>query len=99
MKIAVIFLFAALVVSSHAFSLRQLVGTCVEMCSSDDDCGQGYHCRSNGCGHTCQKPFLSIGGLHDCRFNAICNNYCFHGHAHDANGCPTCACNPDPTTT
>jgi len=30
-------------------------GMCVEMCMSDEDCGIGEMCCSNGCGHTCQK--------------------------------------------
>ena len=28
-------------------------GICAELCSSDDDCGAGQKCMSNGCGHTC----------------------------------------------
>ena len=30
-------------------------GICVEMCSSDQDCGGRERCCSNGCGHTCQQ--------------------------------------------
>ena len=33
-----------------------VLGTCVEMCSSDAGCDPGLKCCSNGCGHTCQKP-------------------------------------------
>ena len=31
----------------------ELIGTCVEECSSDDDCNEDEKCCSNGCGHTC----------------------------------------------
>ena len=31
------------------------VGTCVEMCSNDDDCSDDKKCCSNGCGHVCLK--------------------------------------------
>ncbi len=31
-----------------------VVGTCVEQCQSDMDCGEtGHKCCSNGCGHVC----------------------------------------------
>ena len=30
-------------------------GICAELCSSDDDCGAGQKCMSNGCGHVCVK--------------------------------------------
>ncbi|KAJ7332283.1 hypothetical protein JRQ81_014463 [Phrynocephalus forsythii] len=30
-------------------------GICVEMCGSDDSCGPGERCCSNGCGHVCTK--------------------------------------------
>ncbi|XP_070557411.1 balbiani ring protein 3-like [Ptychodera flava] len=33
------------------------VGICVEECSSDGDCSGKDKCCSNGCGHTCVKPF------------------------------------------
>ncbi|KAL3869867.1 hypothetical protein ACJMK2_042494 [Sinanodonta woodiana] len=33
-----------------------MIGSCVEDCSSDDDCVGSQKCCSNGCGHTCQKP-------------------------------------------
>jgi hypothetical protein len=32
------------------------MGTCVESCSSDDDCDANLKCCSNGCGHVCTKP-------------------------------------------
>ncbi|BFZ17539.1 hypothetical protein BsWGS_20575 [Bradybaena similaris] len=42
-------------------SSAQQIGVCVEMCSSDPEdpygfgvCEDGYVCKSNGCGHTCQ---------------------------------------------
>jgi len=38
-------------------------GTCVEMCSSDNDCPNTDICCSNGCGHVCietpGEPLLS----------------------------------------
>ena len=39
-----------------------MVGICVEMCSSDQDCGSGERCCSNGCGHTCQRVAQSQTG-------------------------------------
>ena len=30
-----------------------VVGTCVDECSSDDECAEGEKCCSNGCGHQC----------------------------------------------
>ena len=33
-----------------------VTGTCSEMCSSDDDCGDGQMCCSNGCGRACMTP-------------------------------------------
>uniref|UniRef100_M3YU78 WAP domain-containing protein n=1 Tax=Mustela putorius furo TaxID=9669 RepID=M3YU78_MUSPF len=32
---------------------RQLLGTCIEVCSGDWDCDLGERCVSNGCGHVC----------------------------------------------
>ena len=29
------------------------VGLCAEFCSSDEECGPGQKCCSNGCGHAC----------------------------------------------
>ncbi|KAK7095061.1 anosmin-1-like [Littorina saxatilis] len=85
--------FVLIVSSVQCFSLRQLFGTCVERCSSDADCATGTHCRSNGCGHTCQKT--SLTGLKTC-FNAhmaLCDLWCPSGQfAKDANGCPLCRC-------
>ncbi|MBV96288.1 Protein Wfdc21, partial [Eschrichtius robustus] len=31
----------------------KLLGTCIELCSGDWDCGPEEHCVSNGCGHKC----------------------------------------------
>uniref|UniRef100_A0A9L0JZU2 WAP domain-containing protein n=1 Tax=Equus asinus TaxID=9793 RepID=A0A9L0JZU2_EQUAS len=31
----------------------QRLGTCVELCSGDWDCGPEERCVSNGCGHIC----------------------------------------------
>ena len=30
-----------------------VVGTCVDECSSDDECAEDEKCCSNGCGHQC----------------------------------------------
>ncbi|XP_067323241.1 chelonianin-like [Anolis sagrei] len=30
-------------------------GPCVDYCGSDDTCGPGQKCCSNGCGHTCME--------------------------------------------
>ncbi|XP_044277249.1 WAP four-disulfide core domain protein 3 [Varanus komodoensis] len=35
-------------------------GLCVESCSADDACPGDQKCCSNGCGHTCQTPLLSV---------------------------------------
>ncbi|BFZ17537.1 hypothetical protein BsWGS_20583 [Bradybaena similaris] len=50
-----------LVVLQLETSSAEQFGICVEMCSSDPEdpngfgtCGNGYACKSNGCGHTCQ---------------------------------------------
>ncbi|XP_020031881.1 protein Wfdc21-like [Castor canadensis] len=31
----------------------RLLGTCIELCHGDWDCGPGEQCVSNGCGHVC----------------------------------------------
>ncbi|KAK7492822.1 hypothetical protein BaRGS_00015960 [Batillaria attramentaria] len=84
-------------VGSNAFSLRQLFGTCVEMCSPSPvgqdilsgimACPAGYECRSNGCGHTCHKVTTSV----DCPM-VLCALYCEGGFATGDDGCPICAC-------
>ncbi|XP_006815798.1 uncharacterized protein LOC100375670 [Saccoglossus kowalevskii] len=35
-----------------------LFGTCVELCTLDENCPDAQKCCSNGCGHTCQNPIL-----------------------------------------
>nr|KAF6417636.1 hypothetical protein HJG59_019563 [Molossus molossus] len=31
----------------------KLLGTCIDLCTSDWDCDLGESCISNGCGHIC----------------------------------------------
>uniref|UniRef100_A0A8C3W3E8 WAP domain-containing protein n=1 Tax=Catagonus wagneri TaxID=51154 RepID=A0A8C3W3E8_9CETA len=60
MKLEGFFLLVALLMlSSDVQELQaavrpvKLLGTCVELCSGDWDCGSGERCVSNGCGHIC----------------------------------------------
>ncbi|KAK6195544.1 hypothetical protein SNE40_000953 [Patella caerulea] len=97
MKVAVILLVCFVAVGWAAPALQ--FGTCVEMCSLNGEygtpCGPGYHCASNGCGHTCQKTNIILG--HKICNNihmALCDLWCPNGagFAHDENGCPLCKC-------
>ncbi|KAL4231149.1 hypothetical protein ACF0H5_008732 [Mactra antiquata] len=45
-----------------------VVGTCVEMCTSDIDCVQGYLCCSNGCGHVCMEAVTNTS-TRDCHYD------------------------------
>ncbi|KAI8794376.1 BPTI/Kunitz domain-containing protein 4 [Biomphalaria glabrata] len=97
MKISVLGLLGILVVSTSAISLLPdiMLGTCVERCSNDlviravtglGGCPDGYTCRSNGCGHTCQ-PDLIIGQKRcstDCPIG--CNLF------FTSSSCGTCIC-------
>ena len=54
-------------------------GICVELCSSDDDCGAGQKCTSNGCGHVCVKArdcsvsdVVAAMEQHQTTFSAMC---------------------------
>ncbi|XP_052090398.1 uncharacterized protein LOC127727039 [Mytilus californianus] len=38
---------------------NQMMGTCVEQCSSDDQCPMNKKCCFNGCGHTCSDVIES----------------------------------------
>merc|ERR1711872_1162471 len=91
-SLAAVLLFAAVFAGTQAFSLRQLIGTCVEECNIlTQSCPAGQVCRSNGCGHTCQPASAGISG---CHFMMACALYCPAGFARDANGCTLCSCEP-----
>ncbi|KAK7004738.1 BPTI/Kunitz domain-containing protein 4 [Biomphalaria glabrata] len=72
-----------------------LSAICVEMCSLHDDldipkCPDGFVCRSNGCGHTCQ-PELGVGKREPCPLVRCIP--CSTGiYEYDENGCQTCQC-------
>jgi hypothetical protein len=83
------------------------VGRCV------DDPTDGCDPKAGGadCGGICQCPQSAVCPG-DSRFDnspsvcacvpacgSVCDIYCQYGTAVDANGCPTCTCNPDPCAT
>ena len=37
-----------------------VVGTCVDECVHDMDCGGTSKCCSNGCGHVCSEPIAGM---------------------------------------
>ncbi|XP_025082815.1 uncharacterized protein LOC112557276 isoform X1 [Pomacea canaliculata] len=86
--LAVILFLGVLLGVSKAASLRQLIGLCVEACSTVEadgealfgSCPEGYVCRSNGCGHTCQKPLTSV----ECPLLRCLDIYCPSGYYKDA---------------
>ena len=54
-------------------------GICAELCSSDDGCGAGQKCMSNGCGHVCVKErdcsvsdVVAAMEQHQTMFSAMC---------------------------
>ncbi|KAF6098134.1 hypothetical protein HJG60_020331 [Phyllostomus discolor] len=62
MKLAGFLLLVAVIILSlevqefqAAVIARQLLGTCVELCSGNWDCNPGERCVSNGCGHICAE--------------------------------------------
>ncbi|XP_025082817.1 uncharacterized protein LOC112557276 isoform X2 [Pomacea canaliculata] len=97
--LAVILFLGVLLGVSKAASLRQLIGLCVEACSTVEadgealfgSCPEGYVCRSNGCGHTCQKPLTSVSGV-QCAHLMCPAIFCSGGYEVAENGCPTCRC-------
>ncbi|CAL1536895.1 unnamed protein product [Lymnaea stagnalis] len=106
MKSSIIVLFLSFFIAScAAVSLLGqigLIGTCEEGCSNNliiravrqlDECPAGFECRSNGCGHTCQPK---LGKRIPACLLLACGIYCPFGMKPSTNGCPSCACNPDP---
>ncbi|CAL1545686.1 unnamed protein product [Lymnaea stagnalis] len=96
----VVTLLSLLVVCHGAINLNNIIfGTCVEMCSNSliiravggiGGCAEGYECRSNGCGHTCQPVLVKQIAV---MCPAIgCALFCPSGYATLANGCPSCTC-------
>ena len=54
-----------------------VVGTCVEGCSSDGECKEGEKCCSNGCGHQCTPAIQlaegEIENTHNFKFPVYVN--------------------------
>ncbi|XP_072036376.1 uncharacterized protein [Amphiura filiformis] len=69
-----------------------IVGTCVEECSSDDNCTDvSQKCCSNGCGHVCVDA-LNIKS--ECP-PVLCTLACENGFQKDDKGCDICSCNEE----
>jgi hypothetical protein len=69
-------------------------GTSAQFYKSDSirDCGSDL-CAATQCaaGMTCDPT------TGKCLCGPVCDIYCEYGNVQDANGCPTCRCNPPPT--
>merc|ERR1712154_519186 len=97
--VATLFTLAVVVAATE----RRQFGICSEECSTNPkmaasmQCPAGSVCRSNGCGHTCQKDDQGQTGqvdLKQCR-PVLCKMFCLNGWATGDDGCPICMCAPE----
>uniref|UniRef100_A0A3Q2TEF4 WAP four-disulfide core domain 2 n=1 Tax=Fundulus heteroclitus TaxID=8078 RepID=A0A3Q2TEF4_FUNHE len=59
--------------------LREKLGPCVELCSSDSDCSVGEKCCSNGCGYECMSTTPLKPGICGHKvFTPWCYSFCNH---------------------
>ncbi|CAG5119090.1 unnamed protein product, partial [Candidula unifasciata] len=79
---------------------RTELGACVITCSPFEGvlglpgCPEGYQCRSNGCGRTCQLgelPICPLARRQRCA-PVLCRIKCPNGFALDENDCEICKC-------